>query len=184
LSGFKDISKKYGTIIQEWPETRQQLALIMAHDAHALTADRIQNTGTDFKGKKYPTYSKKPNIPYWLINPTKFNAPSKIQRFKDKAAKGTIDPSYENLRREYGLPTDKRTLTFDGDMWHSIEQVVTEHDIFKTVVTIRAKDRDNQNKVNWNSGQLKSNILQFGKDEAELIRDMNKVRIDKILKGK
>lgn len=178
---WKNLLNKYSKIIAEWPKERERLSLIMAHDAHALTADRIQNRGEGANGQKYKLYSEKPSIPFWKINPTDFNAPSKIQRFKDKAAKGTIEPSYANLRREYGLPTDKRTLTFDGDMFMSIEQVVTEHDEFKTVVTIRSKDRENQNKVNSNSKRLNSNILQFGKEEAELIREMNKERLKKML---
>lgn len=181
MSGLSKMAKKYAKILEELPKERQKLALIMAADAHALTAHRIQNTGVDAEGKKMPLYSKK-FFPYYLLNENSFNAPTKIKKFKADVAKKKIEPTYENLRKAYGLPTDKRTLTFDGDMWKSIGFEVTNHDEKVTEVTIKAKDEFNQNKINWNSNKIGINILRFGDDEQELIRELNENRIKELLK--
>jgi hypothetical protein len=181
MSGLGKLAKKYAKILEQLPDDRQKLALIMAADAHALTANRIQNTGVDANDTKMKLYSRKP-LPYWKLNESDFNAPSKIKKFKADAAKKKIEPTYENLRKSYGLPINKRTLTFDGDMWKSIEQVVTNHDQLITEVTIRAKDKVNQNKINSNSRIVGINILQFSEDEQEFIRESNEKRIKELLK--
>lgn len=180
MSGLGKMANKYAKILQAMPEDRQRLALIVAADAHALTSNRIQNNGIDANGDKMKLYSRKP-LPYWKLNESDFNAPSKIKKFKADAGKKKIEPTYENLRKAYGLPTNKRTLTFDGEMWKSIEQVVTKHDETITEVTIRSKDNVNQNKINHNSRIVGINILQFGSDEQEFIRESNEKRIKDLL---
>jgi hypothetical protein len=180
MARLRDLAQKYAEIIKQLPQERQKNALRIAADAHALTAMRIQNEGTDATGKKMKLYSKKPNPKWWALNPNSFTAPGKIKRFKDKVEKGEIEPTYENLRKEYGLPIDKRTLTFQGNMWASIKFDVTKHDTNITEVTIRAKDKENQIKVASNSKIVGINILKFGDDEAELIQDLNRERLKRI----
>lgn len=182
MSGLRNLINKYTSIAKELPAQRQKLALIYAHDAHAITANRVQNTGIDARGNKFKQYSDKPfNI--GKLNSKDFNAPSKIEKFKKDVAKGKIKGSYKALRAAYGLPTDKRTLTFDGDMFKSIEQVVVFHDEYKTIVEIRPKDKDkvNTEKVNRNSRIVGINILAFGKVEKDFLFDLNQERINKLL---
>lgn len=176
MSGLKNLIQKYTAIAKELPEQRQKLALIYAHDAHALTANRIQNSGIDARGSKMKLYSERP-FNLGKLDPNDFNAPSKIAKFKKDAAKGVNNGSYRALRQAYGLPIDKRTLTFDGTMWKSIEQVVAYHDEFKTIVEIRAKDAKTKSKVDNNSRIVNINILAFGKDEKEFLAELNKERI-------
>ena len=154
------------------PEKRKELALIMANDAFALVAMRIQNYGVDAEGNKMKGYSTA-KMPYWKLNPTDYNGSGKVSRFKKDAAAGKVIPSYKTFREYYGLPTDKRTLTFDGDMFKSIEPFISEHTEVLTEVTIKAKDEVNQKKVNVNSGIVGINILSFGDDEKEFIREAN-----------
>lgn len=181
MSGLASLVEKYKKIAKEMPEQRKRLALIYAHDAHAITANRIQNTGINAEGQKMPLYSENP-LPLFFFDGSKTNAPSKAEKFKKDVKKGLIESSYKNFRKAYGLPVDKRTLTFDGDMFKSIGQEVVEHTDLKTVVEIKAKDQENQNKVNWNSNMVKSNILSFGKAEKELIRSLNEERVKNLLK--
>lgn len=65
-------------------------------------------------------------------------------------------------------------------MLQSIEQVVAYHDEFKTIVEIRPKDPETKRKVDANSNIVKINILAFGKEEQELITELNKERIRKL----
>ena len=181
MSGLRNLIQKYTKIAAELPEQRQKLALIYAKEAFALTSDRIQNTGFDARGSKMKPYSDNP-FNLGRLNPNDFNAPGKVQKFKKDAAKGLNNGSYKAFRAAYGLPTDKRTLTVDGTMWKSIEQVVTYHDEYKTIVEIRPQDKETKRKVDANSRIVNINILAFGKDEKEFLSDLNKERIQKLLK--
>lgn len=180
MAGLANLINKYTIIAKELPEQRQKLALVYAHDAHAITANRIQNTGTDARGTKMKSYSKRP-FNWSSLNENKFNAPSKIKKFKKDAAEKKNNGSYEALRQAYGLPTNIRTLTFDGTMFKSIDFTVTYHDEFKTIVEIRANSKEQQLKVDQNSRILGINILAFGKGEKEFLADLNKERIQKLL---
>jgi len=182
MAGIKEMIQKYAEIAKELPEQRQKLALIFAHDAHALVAQRIQNTGVDAKGAKMKLYSEN-TFRYWLLNESEFNSPTKIEKFKRDASNKKNNGSYRALRQVYGLPVDKRTLTFDGDMWKSIEPTVIYHDEFKTVVEIKAKDKVNQEKIDKNSKIVNVNILAFGEDELEFISELNKERIKDLFYG-
>ena len=181
MSIFKKLIDKYNGIIKEITDERLNLSLIMASDTFQLVAERIQETGTGADGVKFPLYSKN-LMPYWLINPSDFNGSAKIAKFKKDAAKGKNNGSYDALRKVYGVPTDKRTLTLDGDMFKSIVPTVESHTKTKTVVVLRAKDKTNQNKVNWNSNQLGINILSWSKEEDEFMGLLNKKRIEKLIK--
>jgi hypothetical protein len=181
VGGLRNLIQKYTSIAKELPEQRQKLALIYAHDAYALTADRLQNEGIDARGTKMKAYSDKP-MKHWLLNPTNFNAPTKVSKFKKDAAKGVNNGSYKAFRSSYGLPTDKRTLTFDGTMLKSIDQVVVFHDEYKTIVEIRPKDIATKKKVDNNSRIVKVNILAFGKDEKDFLAELNRERINNLLR--
>lgn len=180
MSGLRNLIDKYTTIAKELPKQREKLALIYAHDAHAITANRVQNTGTDARGNKFKKYSERP-FNWSKLNETDFNAPAKIRRFKKDAKEKKNNGSYRALREAYGLPTNIRTLTFDGAMFKSIDFTVTYHDEFKTIVEIRANNKENQLKVDQNSRIVGINILAFGKDEREFLAELNKERIQKLL---
>lgn len=87
---------------------------------------------------------------------------------------------YAAFRKAYGLPIDKRTLTFTGDMWSSVRPEVIEHNEKRTVVETKARDTENQAKVNYNSKIVEISILAPDKQERQLITDANQERIDKI----
>lgn len=182
MAGIIDMVAKFAKLAQELPKERQKLALLFAHDAHALTANRIQNTGVNARGEKMRPYSKNP-LPLFFFNGNKTNATSKADKFKKDVAKGLIKSSYENFRKAYGLQTAFRDLTFDGDMWASIHQEVESHDANQTTVVIKSRDGNNQKIVNYNSKQNKTNILAFGKEEKKLLLELNKERIGKLIKS-
>lgn len=182
MADIKQMITNFQRIVSNLPETRQKLALIMASDAHALTADRIQNTGVNARGEKMPLYSQNPLPLFYFDDAGNKRSPSKLAKFKKDAQAGKNNGSYDAFRKAFGNPTDKRDLTFTGDMWKSIIIEVDEHTPTKTIVSVRSKDRANQDIVNYNSKRVKSNILAFSKDEKELIKKLNLKRIENLLK--
>ena len=179
MPGLRDLINKYTTIAKQLPEQRQKLALIYAHDAHAITQDRLVNEGKNANGVKFKSYSKS-FIAHKLL-PSNYKKPQVVAKFKKDAQLGKNDGSYEAFRKAYGRRTDIRTHNVDNDMLQSIEQVVVFHDEYKTIVEIRAKDKENTRKVNANSRIVGINILAFGKAEKDLLFDLNKERINKLL---
>lgn len=89
---------------------------------------------------------------------------------------------YKAKRAAFGLPVDKRTHTFTGEMFKSIRPIVVEHTDLKTVVEIRANDRENQNKINENSRIVGSNILSLNDEEKNLLEELNVERVNNYLK--
>lgn len=171
---------KYNEVKKKAQNTRDEFALIAAKDMHALTANRIQNQGKGPDGTKFKLYSQKV-FPYWFLNDSDFNAPSKIKKFKQDAAKKKNNGSYHALRKAYGLPVDKRTLTFDGGMFKSIDTFIESSDANRTTVVIKPDNQEDQKKVNYNSSQLDVNILSFGQDEKDLVKELMKQRLSNLL---
>lgn len=181
--GFSEMILKYQNIVKKAQDTRDQFALVTAKDMHALTANRIQNEGKGADGNKFKLYSQN-LFPYWFLRDSDFNAPSKIKKFKNDAAKKKNNGSYDALRKTYGLPTDKRTLTFDGGMFKSIDTYIQSSDLNSTTVVIKPDNAEDQKKVNYNSAQLDQNILAFGNEEKELVRELVKKRAFNLLNQK
>jgi len=176
--GYKELSAKYARIIQALEASRESEAMIMASDAHALTAARIQEEGKDWKGAQMPLYSQN-ELPLFFFNEANYNAPGKVKAFKDRAKAGKVKSSYHEFRKSYGLPVNKRTLTFDGNMFKDIAPKVTKKEKTSIECTVMAKSSENQDKVNWNSRMVKENILQFADAEKKLIGKLNMIRLKK-----
>ena len=97
MSAISIITAKYKRAAENVAANRLEHAVLMAMDAFALVADRVQNEGIGADGVKFPLYSKK-MMPYWLINPSNYNSAGKVERFKKKARSGKNDGSYDAHR--------------------------------------------------------------------------------------
>ena len=177
------LKEKYVKILQAVPEERKKQALIVGNDSIALIRNRIQNKGESAEGSLFPGYSKTP-MPFWKINeldPKVSNKASSVRKFKEDAAAKKINPSYETLRQYMGLPTNKRTHTFSGEMMQSIFSEIEKHDKDETTIIIKSSDQENQEKINYNSALMKSNILSLNARERELVIEASRQRLRKLL---
>ena len=194
MSDLKDLANKYKKAVVELNTNRELFALQVAKDAHALTANRIQNKGINAEGEKLSAYSRK-HMPWWFLNPSDYPSQGKIEKFKKdarteeaKAKKEKRDPnpdkvSYYGLRKAYGLPVDKKTLTFTERMFSSIVQEVEKSTDTSTTVIIKGNNSTEQAKINFNSAREKTNILALDKNEKEMVSEANRLRIEKLLKA-
>jgi hypothetical protein len=180
VGGLKNLIQKYTSIAKELPEQRQKLALIYAHDAYALTQDRLVNDGVNARGQKFKPYSES-NIAHKL-KPSNYMKPQIVVKFKKDAQQGKNNGSYRAFRQAYGRPTDKRTHNVDNNMLQSISQYVVFHDEYKTIVEIRPKDKETKRKVDANSRIVNINILAFGKDEKDFLAELNRERLNNLLR--
>lgn len=89
--------------------------------------------------------------------------------------------AYKAKRKALGLPVDKRTHTFTGDMLKSTRPIVVEHTLERTVVEIRANDTENQKKLNYTSSIVDTNILSLSDEERDLLKELNLERVQKVM---
>jgi hypothetical protein len=87
---------------------------------------------------------------------------------------------YKALRKSLGLPVDKRTLTFSGDMFSDIRPEIIEHNDEVTIIEIKARASFNQAKINFNSKTIEKSIIGFSKEDKAFITEANQKRIQKI----
>jgi hypothetical protein len=179
MAGIQDLINKYTRILAELPIEREKIALTIANEAKALAASRVQNEGKNSKGGKMPLYSDKPLPLYYFGNSNNQGA---VAKFKKDVTDGKAVSSYETFRRYHGMPTDKRTTTFTGDMWKDVHVEITEKTATKTEVTIKARSQRNQNKLNWNSKTANTNILSLSDEERKLINEAHQEMINEYLK--
>lgn len=175
---LKDLTISYQNKIKLLEVSRKENALVIAGDYTALIINRVQNQGESSDGSKFKKYSDNP-LPLFFFGDG--NSKTKADRFKKDVKKKKTEPSYENFRQYLGLPTDKRTLTMTGDMFKSIRPEILEHNDFVTIVEIKARDKFNQDKVNWNSGELGISIISANQVEKQMVENANKKRVETIL---
>lgn len=172
---------RYAKVIQDLANNRNKEALVIAGDLTALIIDRNINDGTNKDGEKYDKYSKNP-LPLFYFDEDNSNSPSKTKSFKEKAKKKEIIPSYENYRKFLGLPTTKRTHVVTGAMFKSIRPEIIQQTKTVTVVEIKADNRKDQDKLNWNSNKVGGSIISASDREKEIVNIANKERIRKSLR--
>ncbi len=176
--GISDLINKYSNMLKELPAERQRVALEIGNNAKALISSRVQNEGLNDKNEKFPLYSKNPLPLNYFVSSNK----GADTRFKKDVNKGVISSSYENYRKYHGLPTDKRTTTFTGDMWKDVIAEITLQTETTTEVTISARSKHNQDKINSNSKYAKANILSLTLEEEALINEVHKKSVENFLK--
>lgn len=179
MSAYRQIIEDLKNKLIELENTRAESAMIMMSDALELVALRIQNTGVNSEGAKMPPYSKTPSFYAAFLDPAKFNAPSKIKKFKEDYRKGKNTGSYEELRKAYGLPLD-RTLTFDGSMFNKIKPILDLSEDGIVVIYLGGTDELTKNKIKGNIRNAKTNFLALSEDEQKLVNSANLRRIKKI----
>lgn len=84
-------------------------------------------------------------------------------------------------RRAKGYQDDYVDFTRTGNMFKSIRPEVIENTVDRTVVEIKARDRESQTKLN---GQFRKrgNILEPSESEIRMVNEANRDRIDKYLR--
>lgn len=165
---------KFARIVDDLTKNRQQNALNYAGDLIALVNDRLINEGVDANGRKFPLYSDTNLGTLTPFITSASNAPKKGSKLKSG--------SYAQIRKALGLPIDKRTHSFKGDMLKSIRPIVQESNKYLTIVEISSKDAKNQKILFYNSARMKINLLRANKKEAEIIDASNQERLRNVLK--
>lgn len=177
MSNFKALAEDLKAKLALFNETRIERAFIMMSDSFELIALRVQNTGVNAAGSKMPPYSTTPSFYAAFLDPTNFNAPSKIKKFKEDYKKGKNTGSYKERRQAYGLPAEFRNLTFDGAMFNSIRPVVKALEEGIVEVYLDGTDELTRKKIAGNIKNAKTNFLSLSDEEKDLLNKANRKRL-------
>lgn len=90
-------------------------------------------------------------------------------------------PSYAAERKKAGYQIGFVDYTRTGQFWASIRPRVEESDLFKTVVVIGATNARGA-EILQDAEPKRGNLLQFSKEEINLLEDLNKRRVEKYIK--
>lgn len=162
--------------IKKLSSEREKNAMIYANELIALINDRLESKGTNAEGVKFPGYSEKPLA--WDT------AVKIIMESNRPSAAKSIKPgktSYKDLRKLIGLPVDRRTHVFTGNMLKSIRPEVIKNDEATTIIKIKPASKELQDRINQNSKRMKINLLKPSDEEVEFLNEANRQRIMNIL---
>lgn len=166
--GISDIANRYSAAIKRVIENQDRLGLGYGENHITLVNNRLEKDGIAFDGVKFPKYSDNP-LPLFFYKSQKTNRSSAYESFTKKVTKGKVVSSYSEWRKHNGLPIDRRTFVFTGDMLGSIRSEVESTPEGLVTITIQSPDSFNRNKVEWNQNKVNKPILKASDDEREKI---------------
>lgn len=171
---LSDFKARIENALFDIAENRQKNALIYANDLIALINMRLINEGVGADGVKFKLYS--------TSTLEDGEATKNIEKSNRPVTnKGKVARNYKELRELAGLPVDRRTHSFNGDMLKSITATVEKQSKDESVIAINAKDEFNRNKLIWNSNIVKISLLKPNKDEENMVREANNERLKNIM---
>jgi hypothetical protein len=169
---FINLKRRLSDQIKDLRENRERDGLNIAGELTGLIIDRLVNDGISGDNNKFPLYSERP------LNPTKFKDGNRAGA-ADKFRKSDLIKSYKNWRQFNGLPVDRRTHNFTGDMLKSIRPEVLSNSGDILVIEIKARDPENAKKLEQNSERMGISLLKSTSDEKEFVNDANRLRLQK-----
>jgi len=161
----------------------------LAHDASAAVALRVQQTGKNFRGGSFKSYSTKPMLTSGTTAKSKsvWNklASSKtsrrdldwvtIKRRGKNVHLFELKGGYKQLRQLEGLQTAHKDFSFSQVMWNSYGVKRTVNTNNEVVVTIGGKTQDSQDRINWNSKREGVEIINISDQELKkLAKNLDK----------
>mgnify|MGYP006921349274 CR=1 FL=1 len=172
-----DLSVKYGGNIMAG----------VATNALTMIKKRVQETGTNAKGTKFPAYSTKPMLIGSSSFPTKavgqkvFGSKEKRKSMEwrtlgegeDAKRLAILQGGYKEWRALMGRQTGHVDFSVSNEMWNDINVISKQSDHAKGIAIIGAKKDSEKRKLEGNT-KRKGDILDLSLSEInELKRDYN-----------
>lgn len=159
LAGLKQYLKD---IIERLDGTREERAVMAASDLYARIQNRIIQTGKDSDGGKIPGYSQTQAPKYFYYGRSRNSGADNRVRRSDKK---TL--SYTEFRQLNSLQVDHVDLFFTGEMWRGTGVEITRRAFRETVVSIKGKTPEAEQKIEWNSARYGESILTPSMQEID-----------------
>jgi len=174
FNSFNELIAAAEAMLQAIPDKRKQHAELSALDTLATVKSRIINDGINSEGQPLGKYSEAV-VPYWYFSnkPSNRNAQEQAKQLLKNRG---YHVSYKDWREQHGLPTDKVTTVFTGEMWKSISSKLDQHDENITIVVISSNDEENQKKLGYLSSRY-GDLLRLSEQEFAEIQEDDRQRI-------
>lgn len=178
---IEEYNKRFGKVIQDL-QTKAAGDIMGRIGAEALTfiKNRVQETGTNAQGQKFPAYSTKPMLVGSKSFPTKAVA-DKV--FGSKAARSKMEwrtlgegegakrlailqGGYRQWRTLMQRQVNHVDFSVSNEMWNDINVISKQSDHQKGVAIIGAKKDSEKKKLTGNT-ERKGEILDLSKSELD-----------------
>lgn len=175
-----EFRKRLQSAIKEIRDSRPRETALMLADELALIKARVINTGEKADGGKFTPYSEAV-VPYWYHGSNLKNADFNVKnKQKELLKKKGYFSSYKDWREITNRVTAFKNFSFTNKMFHSIEPIMLANDENSTTYVFGSRDKEQQDKINWNKAQS-GDFLKQSKEELDLLSRLNQQRIDRIL---
>ena len=144
-----------------------EAATIAGGDLAALVENRVVQTGKSADGQPFSPYSTTPVPAFFYFNKSRNAAGENRAR---SAAKAGLPLSYRDFRGANGLGTDEKNFEFTGEMWQGFGVVSLRKTANGASVTIGGKTPTSAQRIEWNSGREKKNIVAPSEQELAVVR--------------
>jgi len=162
----------------------------LGSEAFMLLRQRVQETGTNAEGSKFPAYSTKPmltNCSTMILSACDKVAGSKEKRKELKwvTVKGhklfTLPGGYKQYREIHGRQTSFVDFSFTNKMWNDINVISSASDHSQGMAIIGAKEDKEKKKLAGNTAR-KGEILDLSPKEIEYLTNMFNLSVLNVFK--
>lgn len=152
----------------ELSDIARTAGMTSAQDTMTLAKQRVQQTGIDSKGKKFPGYSDA-KVPLFFYNGrSRTGSDVANKRLKSQVKPNTM-ASYKDWRIANNLQVDHKDFTFTGRTLNSVRILKTEERKAKVIIAIGSStESETLEKISKKNG----NILAWSKSERNTAQDI------------
>ncbi|MDD2285547.1 MAG: hypothetical protein PHU98_06130 [Mariniphaga sp.] len=157
---------------------QRDIQVVCAMGLSAAIRDRVENTGISAKGNTFKGYSTKPTLvgasSFYNQGPKNmlFGTKEKRKELMWITIKGNgknyrlaiMPGGYKEIKRLDGGRTNYRDFRRTGEMWLGYGIKASKG---KNTVVVGGRKEESQNKINWNSAQMKINIIAASQIEID-----------------
>ncbi|MCB0541903.1 MAG: hypothetical protein KDC70_00210 [Saprospiraceae bacterium] len=149
-------------------------------DLVALVTNRVIQTGRDAEGGNFSAYSTAEVPAFFYFNRSRNSGAEAKVRAK---AKKKEPISYRDFRELNNLNTSPKNFEFTGAMWRGFGVLSVQRTSGGVTVTIGGRNRDSEQKIEWNTEQEAKSIIKPSKQEIGFVRDNLQRWVNGLLNG-
>jgi len=191
---LKEYNERLEKVLRD-TETRLGNTMVkLGSEALTLVRQRVQETGKNAEGQRYPNYSSDPMLTNCSAMTT--SACSRIAGSKNKRKElqwvtlkrsgkniklFELKQGYKQFRELHGRRTDFVDFTFTGKMWGNMHILSSKSDHDNGTVIVGPTTEEEMNKLKGNVNR-RGQILDLSRDEITQLSNDFKIDIVKIFK--
>jgi hypothetical protein len=175
---FSEYTAALKNLVAILDNERENIAMQMMSDVMALMKSRVINERKDSDGQSFGTYSEAV-VPYWYYKGKESKGNSEARANQLLEDKGYW-ASYQDWREVNNLTGNEINFSFTGEMWKSLQPVISTKGSGSITIDMVAEGDDNDKKLGYQLARFPQLLDLDGREEA-LLEKLNQRRLDDAL---